>query len=291
MSAESKLDHVCAGSAPSAAPADAVQLAAEFLGEKLGPLSPKAAIVLGSGLGGLADAVANGLRIPYSEIPGFPTSTVVGHSGELIAGELEGVPVVLQSGRFHMYEGHDPGIIALPVRVFASLGVRFLFVTNAAGGISPNLRPPTLMLIADHINFMWRNPLTGPVAPLESRWPDMFDAYDSQLRSIARDAALEAGVPLGEGVYLGLLGPSFETPAEIRMLRRLGADAVGMSTVPEVVAARALDIRVLGISSVTNLGAGISPTKLSHLEVLEAGKELARGLESVVRGVLARLPD
>src|SRR5437773_2095530 len=213
----------------------------------------------------------------------------IGGIGELVGGTLEGVPVLVQSGRFHLYEGHAPDVAALPTRVFARLGATTLVVTNAAGGIRHTFRPPVLMLIADHINLMFKNPLVGPVAEGDERFPDMSDPYDPALRRLARDVARTERIPLEEGVYAGLLGPSFETPAEIRMLQRLGADAVGMSTVPEVIAARARGIRCLGFSSITNVAAGLSAHKLSHLEVLEAGKQVAGQLEQLIRGVLGRL--
>ena len=252
----------------------------------LGDLKPRVAIVLGSGLGALAGKVEERQALPYGKIPGFPISTVAGHGGELVAGTLEGVPVLLQSGRFHLYEGHAPDVAALPVRVFADLGIRTVILTNAAGGLKPTFRPPVLMLIADHINLMFKNPLLGPVVVGEQRFPDMSEPYDRGLRQSAREAALKNGIALDEGVYAGLLGPSYETPAEIRMLQRMGADAVGMSTVPETIAARARGMRVLGISTITNLAAGISPTPLSHEEVMAAGKAVAQQLESLVRGVL-----
>jgi purine-nucleoside phosphorylase len=255
----------------------------------LDKLEPQVAMVLGSGLGGLAASVEQPRRLPYSEIPGFPVPTVAGHGGELVAGRIEGRPVLLQSGRFHLYEGHDPQTVALPTRVFAALGIRVLMLTNAAGGVRLGLRPPALMLIADHINLMWKNPIIGPVENGEQRFPDMSEPYDAELRALARRVALTEGLALEEGVYAGLLGPSYETPAEIRMLQRIGADAVGMSTIPEVIVARARGLRVLGISTITNLAAGISPTKLSHDEVLAAGKQVAADLERLVRGVLRRL--
>ncbi|HEY5658502.1 MAG TPA: purine-nucleoside phosphorylase [Myxococcota bacterium] len=257
--------------------------------ERLGDLEPRVAVVLGSGLGGLAEGVPRPVRIPYEDVPGFPTPQVAGHAGELVAGELEGVPVILQSGRFHLYEGHAPDTAALAVRAFAELGVEILIVTNAAGGLQPTFRIPTLMLIADHLNLMWRNPLIGPVVEGEERFPDMAVPYDRELRELARRVAREAGIRLEEGVYAGVLGPSYETPAEIEMLRRARADAVGMSTVPEVVAARARGVRVLGISSITNRAAGLSAEPLSHEEVLEAGRQLAADLEVVVRGVVRGL--
>ena len=267
-----------------------IQEAAAAVRARLGSLKPRVAIVLGSGLGALADKVQSAIRIPQSAIPGFPGTTVAGHKGELIGGTLEGVPVLLQSGRFHLYEGHDPATAALPVRVFGALRIGTLIVTNAAGGIRRTLKPPRLMLISDHINFMFRNPLIGPVVEGEERFPDMSDPYDSSLRRLAREAAREAGVNLEEGVYIAVLGPSYETPAEIRAFEKLGADAVGMSTVPEVIAARARGIRCLGFSTITNQAAGISPTPLAHAEVLVAGKQVAGELEAVIRGVLARLP-
>jgi purine-nucleoside phosphorylase len=263
--------------------------AADVVAKRLGKLKPRVAIVLGSGLAGVAGAVRDPVRVPYKEIPGFPEPGAPGHKGELVGGTLEGVPVVVQSGRFHLYEGHPPQLAALPTRVFARLGVGTLVVTNAAGGIRRSFRPPTLMLIADHVNLMFRNPLVGPVEEGEERFPDMSDPYDPALRTHAREVARTERIPLEEGVYAALLGPSFETPAEIRMLERLGADAVGMSTVPEVIAARARGIRCLGFSSITNVAAGLSAEKLSHLEVLEAGKQVAGQLERLIRGVLQRL--
>jgi purine-nucleoside phosphorylase len=250
---------------------------------------PRAAIVLGSGLGALAEAVEDPIRIPYADISGFPLPTVHGHAGELVAGTIAEVPVILQSGRFHLYEGHAPDTVVLPVRLFAELGAEVLVVTNAAGGLRPTFRPPLLMLIADHLNLLWRNPLIGAVVGGEARFPDMSEPYDRDLRATARTVARNAGVALEEGVYAAVLGPSYETPAEIRMLQRIGADAVGMSTVPEVLAARARGLRVLGISSITNAGAGITGEPLSHEDVLQAGRYLASGLETIVRGVVAGL--
>lgn len=257
--------------------------------KKLGARKPRVAIVLGSGLGFLADEITDPLRIQYRDIPGFPEPGVAGHKGELVAGTLEGVPVIVQAGRFHLYEGHSAAVAALPVRVFAGLGVDTLIVTNAAGGVRRTFRAGSLMLIADHINFMWRNPLTGPPEAGEQRFPLMHEPYDAELRAHARAVARGAHIPLEEGVYAGLLGPSYETPAEVRMLERLGADAVGMSTVVEVIAARALGMRCLGFSLVTNPGAGISPVPLSHAEVMDiagkAGGELARLVEGVIESL------
>jgi purine-nucleoside phosphorylase len=267
-----------------------IERAAAAVARRLEGRTPRVAIVLGSGLGHLADDVEGAARVPYREIPGFPEPGVAGHKGELVAGTLEGVPVLVQSGRFHLYEGHAADVAALPVRVFSRLGIRTLIVTNAAGGARPTFRAGTLMLIADHVNLMFRNPLIGPVLKGEDRFPDMSEPYDAGLRELARAAAREAGVALEEGVYVGLLGPSFETPAEIRMLQRLGIDAVGMSTVPEVIVARARGMRCLGFSSITNLAAGTSPNKLNHAEVLEAGLKIGQSLAAVVKGVLRRLP-
>ncbi|HSD31190.1 MAG TPA: purine-nucleoside phosphorylase [Gemmatimonadales bacterium] len=264
--------------------------AAAAVQERLEGRAPTVAIVLGSGLGHLADEVQQAVRVPYAEIPGFPQPSVAGHRGELVAGTLEDMPVLVQSGRFHLYEGHSADIAGLPVRVFAQLGVRMLIVTNAAGGVRPTFRAGTLMLIADHVNLMFRNPLIGPVLKGEERFPDMSEPYDAGLRALAREAAREAGIALEEGVYVGLLGPSYETPAEIRMLQRLGIDAVGMSTVPEVIVARARGMRCLGFSTITNLAAGISPTKLSHAEVLDVGRQVGQALATIVRGVVRMLP-
>jgi len=266
-----------------------LRAATEAVSRTLGSLAPRVAIVLGSGLGDAADKVRSATRIPYAEIPGFQKPSAPGHKGELVAGTLDGVPVLVQSGRFHLYEGHAPAVAALPVRLFARLGVGTLIVTNAAGGIRPTFRPPTLMLIADHINLMFRNPLEGPVEEGEQRFPDMSDPYDPALRALAREVARQEKIVLEEGVYAALLGPSYETPAEIRMLQRLGADAVGMSTVPEVIVARARGIRCLGFSSITNVAAGLSAAPLSHAEVLAAGTQVAGQLATLIRGVIARL--
>jgi len=254
--------------------------------ERLGDLSPRVGVVLGSGLGALGEAVEGAVVVPYADIPGMPLPTVAGHRGEFVAGRLEGVPVILQRGRLHLYEGHAPETAVFPVRLMAGLGVEVLIVTNAAGGIRPAMTPPALMLIRDHLNLTGRSPLVGPAAEGEPRFPDMSAAYDPALRALASTVARASGVTLHEGVYAGLLGPSFETPAEIRMLATLGADAVGMSTVLEVIAARARGLRVLGISTITNPAAGITDQPLNHDEVLEAGRAVARDLEVVVRGVL-----
>ena len=256
---------------------------------RLAGFEPRVAIVLGSGLACLADAVGDAQRIPYADIPGFPPVGVAGHKGELVAGMLAGVPVVVQNGRFHLYEGHAPGVAALPVRLFHRMGAHTLILTNAAGGIRPSFQPGTLMLIADQINLTSRNPLIGPLETGEERFPDMSDPYDRALRALARDVARDAKIPLEEGVYAGLLGPSYETPAEIRMLQRLGADAVGMSTVSEVVVARARGMSCLGFSTITNVAAGLSSEKVSHEQVLAMGERVAGQLARVIAGVIGRM--
>lgn len=250
---------------------------------------PAAAIVLGSGLGRLGERLAERRKLPYREIPGFPAPGVEGHAGMLVAGTLNGRAVLCQGGRFHAYEGYPAELLALPVRLFATLGIRTLLLTNAAGGIRRALPPGSLMLIADQINFTFRNPLIGPARPGEERFPDMSAPYDVELAGWARAAARDAKLPLEAGVYAGVAGPSYETPAEIRMLARMGADAVGMSTVLEGVTARALGMRVLGVSVITNHAAGISPAPLSHAEVTAAAAAAGERLEGLIGGVVARL--
>ncbi|MEE8477395.1 MAG: purine-nucleoside phosphorylase [Gemmatimonadales bacterium] len=263
-----------------------VETAAGFLRERLEGRTPGTAIVLGSGLGGLVDRMDDTLTIPYGEIPGFHPSTVVGHKGELVLGRLAGVDVIAQAGRFHLYEGHDADTVALPVRVFAELGVERFIVTNAAGGIRRTFGPGTLMLIADHINLTFRNPLFGPALQGEERFPDMSEPYDEALRGLAHDVAQAKSIRLTDGVYAGLLGPAYETPSEVRMLERLGADAVGMSTVLEVVAARARGVRCLGVSTITNPAAGLTHHRLSHDEVMEVGRQVAQALGDLIEGVV-----
>jgi purine-nucleoside phosphorylase len=266
-----------------------IEATAAAIRERLQSRQPKIAIVLGSGLGFLTEHMTDSVRIHYQEIPGFPTTTVIGHGGELVAGRLAGKEVLAQSGRFHLYEGHDASVAALPVRAFSALGIETVVLTNAAGGIRRTFSSGTVMLIADHINLTFRNPLTGPILPGEERFPDMSDPYDRSLRALARQVALERRIALDEGVYVQLLGPSYETPAEIRMLDGLGADAVGMSTVVEVIAARARGLRCLGFSVVTNLAAGISPKKLDHVEVLETANRVRDELAALVEGVIKRM--
>ena len=272
----------------SASPrAEAVEAAKTAIAARLGRIEPAVAIVLGSGLGPLADRVADPIRIGYGEIPGFHVPSVEGHRGELVIGHLAGRAVIVQSGRFHMYEGHSADVSALPVRAFAEIGVGTLIVTNAAGGINPEFGAGTIMLINDHLNLTGRTPLLGECLPGEERFPDMTVAYDSALREIARRIAKANDVPLAEGVYAGLLGPSYETPAEVTMVGRAGADAVGMSTVVEVIAARARGMRCLGFSTVTNAAAGLSQASLSHAEVMEMAAQVGGRLGSLVEGIVA----
>jgi purine-nucleoside phosphorylase len=261
-----------------------------FLRERV-TRAPAAVLVLGSGLGGLADEIEDAVRIPFAEIPGFPRreQELAGHAGRLVAGRLASVEVVAMQGRFHLYEGWSPEQVALPLRALKALGAGVLLATNAAGGIRPGFRPGDLMLIADHINLMGANPLIGRTVPGEARFPDMSDPYDAEFRRRAEEVARELRVPLVQGVYAGLLGPSYETPAEIRMLARLGADAVGMSTVPEVIVARALGVRCLGLSCITNLAAGLGHAKLSHDEVMEEGARVRDRLAALVRALLPRI--
>jgi purine-nucleoside phosphorylase len=255
---------------------------------KRASLEPRVGIILGSGLGGLAKSIAEAVRIPFTEIPGFPEVTVAGHEGAVILGALGGRQIVALSGRFHMYEGHPASLAAFPVRVFHALGAHDLFVSNAAGGISPKLAVGDLMMISDHLNLMGTNPLVGESQEGEIRFPDMTDAYNPGLRWLLRTTAESLGIKLREGVYAGLLGPSYETPSEVKMLRLLGADAVGMSTVPEVIVARALGMRVAGVSCITNAAAGVTGAALSHAEVLETTSRVSAAFESLVTEFLAR---
>jgi purine-nucleoside phosphorylase len=255
--------------------------------------TPRAAIILGTGLGGLADAVTNPVSIPYADLPDWPVSTVLGHAGQLVAGELEGRPVLAMQGRVHYYEGYSMAQVTLPVRVFQRLGIDILVVTNAAGAINPEFIPGDVMLITDHLGLagmMGLNPLIGPnLEEFGPRFPDMSQAYDRELASLARRVAEENRLTLREGVYAGLSGPSFETPADLRFLRAAGADSVGMSTVPEVTVARHGGTRVLGFSGISNKANLDGNTLTSHEEVLEAGKILAPKLEILIRGVLSLL--
>jgi purine-nucleoside phosphorylase len=275
---------------------DQANEAADFLRLKLAGLAPHIAIVLGSGLGAVAEAVASPAIVPYAEIPHFPQSTVEGHSGRIVAGLLAGVPVVVMQGRVHYYEGYSPQQVTFPMRVLGRLGIETVILTNAAGGINSNYQIGDLVLLSDHINSLGFNPLIGPNEPRFGdgtrsglRFFDMTEAYSVQLRALAQEVARGDGFALHEGVYLATSGPSFETPAEIRAFRTLGADLVGMSTVPETIVARHMGIRVLGISCVTNLAAGISPTQLSHAEVFEAGSKVQHRLASLLAGLLPKI--
>jgi len=251
-------------------------------------LEPRVAVVLGSGLGAFAEALADRAEIPYAEIPGWPVSTAVGHAGKLVLGRLDGLPVAVMAGRSHLYEGYTPAQVTMGVRVLRRLGVESILFTNAAGGINLSYSQGSLVLITDHINLQGANPLIGPnddaVGP---RFPDMSEAYSADYRETAHKVAAELGIQLSEGVYAALTGPSYETPAEIRYLRTIGADLVGMSTVPEVIVANYLGMRVLAISCVTNMAAGVLPQKISHQEVLETGRQVQ---DTLVRFLKALLP-
>jgi purine-nucleoside phosphorylase len=249
-------------------------------------------LILGSGLGAFADSFQNQIVIPFSDLPNFPSPTVPGHSGNLVAGYAEGVPVVAVQGRVHLYEGYSIEEVAVPARVLGLLGIGRLIVTNAAGGINPMFHPGDLMLITDHINMMGTNPLIGPnMDEAGPRFPDMSEAYDPGMRDITLEAAKREKITLRQGVYLGLPGPSYETPAEIRMCRILGADVVGMSTIPEVVIANQMGMRVLGISCITNMAAGILPQKLAHKEVIDTAEKASGKLQSLLGAILPRLTD
>jgi purine-nucleoside phosphorylase len=285
---------------------DQVAEAALFVRRQLGQLTPKIGIVLGSGLGAVADMVAHPVVIPYKQIPHFPVSTVEGHSGRMVAGLVSGVPtdrastlwchagipVIVMQGRVHFYEGYSPSQVTFPIRVLGALGLRAVVLTNAAGGLDKKFKVGQLVALSDHINLMGFNPLAGGNEPRFGfqpgsglRFPDMTTAYSARLRVQAGEAAAAAGFDLGEGVYLAVSGPSFETPAEIRAFRTLGATLIGMSTVPETIVARHMGVEVLGISCVTNLAAGLGATTLSHEEVFEAG----RSVEGQLVGLLERL--
>jgi purine-nucleoside phosphorylase len=264
--------------------------AARYISAKAQGRAPRVAVVLGSGLGGVADAVEDAVEIPYEEIPHFVHSTVEGHAGKLIIGNCGGVEVVLMKGRFHFYEGYSMPEVTLPVRVFALMGIRSLVLTNAAGGTSPHLSPGSLMIITDHINMMGDNPLRGPNdSRFGPRFPDMTRVYTPAYIEAAHEVAREMGVVLTEGVYLGLRGPSYETPAEVRMLRDLGGDALGMSTVPEAIVARHAGMNILAISCITNIAAGLSRHEIAHSEVMEVGARAGRKLAQLIISLIPRL--
>jgi len=252
--------------------------------------APQVGVVLGSGLGTVVDAVKVDTVIPYGDIPGAKAATVIGHSGQMVFGSVGKLPVVLLSGRMHFYEGYEMNEVMLLSRIIGRLGIKTLVVTNAAGGINTSFKAGDLMLISDHINFMGANPLRGPnIDELGLRFPDMTEAYPENLRKTARDVAKKLGLKLQEGVYLALSGPTYETPAEIRAFRALGADAVGMSTVPEVIAMSQMNIPVLGISLITNMAAGVLKQKLHHQEVMDTAARAAKDFTALIVGILERL--
>jgi len=263
---------------------------AKSLLERRTALRPVIGLVLGSGLGAFADELTGRVEIDYSEIPGWPVSTIAGHAGKLVIGKLGDLPVAVMAGRAHLYEGYTAAQVASPVRVLHAFGVRSIVFTNAAGGINGSLEQGGLVLISDHINLQGANPLVGPNDDtLGPRFPDMTEAYWHPYRDLAKDVALELCIFLAEGVYAGLVGPSYETPAEIRFLRTIGADVVGMSTVAEVIAANHMGMKVLAISCVTNMAAGLGDGKINHEEVLETGAAVRHTLVRFLRELLPRL--
>ncbi|HUL33878.1 MAG TPA: purine-nucleoside phosphorylase [Candidatus Eisenbacteria bacterium] len=265
------------------------EAAARFI-QKKAKLRPKIALVLGSGLGAFADEFANATRIPYAKIPHFPRSTAVGHAGQLVLGRVDGVEVVGMQGRVHLYEGYSAQDVAFPIRVFSRLGVKAVILTNAAGGINKAFTQGRLVVISDHINLQGANPLSGPNEDkFGPRFPDMTHAYDKRFRELALAAGEGLGIELGEGVYAALAGPSYETPAEIRYLRAIGTDLVGMSTVPEVLAARHSRMRALGISCVTNAAAGVLDQPLDHTEVLETAERVKGQFIVLLRAVIPQI--
>jgi purine-nucleoside phosphorylase len=273
-----------------------MQKAAQFIASKTSA-TPKIGIVLGSGLGKFAEGLANATRIPYREIPGFPVSTAIGHEGELVIGSLPdeagpGPDIAVMSGRFHLYEGYSPQQVVSGIRLFGEMGIKQVVLTNAAGGINLRYAEGALVLISDHINLQGANPLVGENDErLGPRFPDMSEVYSKRLRDLARHAASERGMALEEGVYLAVLGPSYETPAEIRFFKAVGADLVGMSTAAEAIAARHLGLEVLGISCVTNVAAGLSDKTLSGEEVLAVGARVSAAFSQLLRDVLLRMSD
>jgi purine-nucleoside phosphorylase len=270
-------------------PYEIARAAAEALRQR-GATAPRVGLILGSGLGGFADTLDTLHKVPYAEIPGFHAPTVPGHAGNFCFGRMAGLEVAALQGRIHYYEGHDITTVVHPTRVLAVLGIEALIVTNAAGGIREGLSPGDLMLLGDHVNLMGVNPLRGENdASVGPRFPDMSTAYDPGLRDAARAAARARGIPLEEGVYVGLAGPSYETPAEIRFLRTIGGDAVGMSTVPEVIAARHMGVRVVGISCITNLAAGLGASTLSHVEVEETARDVRGRFQGLLAGLLEEI--
>lgn len=249
------------------------------------------AIVLGSGLGGFADEFEDSVALPYREIPGFVSSTAQGHAGSLVLGKVEGVPVMAMQGRVHYYEGYSLEEVTFPIRTFKLLGVNTLILTNAAGGVDVQLSQGALMVISDHLNLMGVNPLRGPNDDrFGPRFPDMSEVYSRDLQELATEQARALDINARRGIYAALAGPSYETPAEIHMLRAFGADAVGMSTVPEAIVARHMGMKVLGISCITNMAAGISEAPINHEEVMETGQKVRESFTQLLRGVIANVP-
>lgn len=268
---------------------DDIQRAAELLGERIAPRKPRIGLILGSGLGAFADSLDEAEGVPYDTLPGFAQSTVKGHAGRFVAGKSEGVEVLAMQGRVHLYEGLPMEQVVLPARTMVKLGCEVLVITNAAGGITEGLKPGDLVLISDHLNLQGQNPLSGENDErLGPRFPDMTEAYAPALRELAKKVGASQGLSLGEGVYAGLLGPSYETPAEIRMLRAMGADLAGMSTVTEAIAVNHMGARVLGISCVTNLAAGLGG-KLTHDEVKETAEKVKPRFIELLRGIITAL--
>lgn len=266
-----------------------LEQAKKFISAQL-KATPKVGLILGSGLGVLADEIKDAIKIPYEQIPGFLKSTVSGHAGQLVSGKLNGVDVIVMQGRFHFYEGYGLDAITFPIRVMKSIGVEKLIVTNAAGGINKDFNPGDLMLITDHINNTGQNPLIGPNDSRQGvRFPDLTHAYDPQLRNMAKVVANELSIDLKEGVYVWNTGPTYETPAEVKMLQLLGADAVGMSTVPEVIVARHIGLSVLGISCISNMAAGILDEPLSHEDVIKTTESVRLKFISLVKSILTKL--
>ncbi|PLR76380.1 purine-nucleoside phosphorylase [Bacillus sp. V3-13] len=268
---------------------DKIENSAAFL-KNAYPKAPRVGLILGSGLGVLGDEIENPTKIAYEKIPGFPVSTVEGHAGQLVFGTIHGVEVVAMQGRFHYYEGYSLEQVTFPVRVMKELGVEILIVTNAAGGVNTSFSPGDLMLITDHINNMGVNPLIGPNdSRLGVRFLDMSEAYSRELRALAKETAERLGINVKEGIYTGNTGPAYETPAEVRMIRTLGGDAVGMSTVPEVIVARHAGMKVLGISCISNMAAGILDQPLTHSEVIETTEKVKADFLLYVKEIVKRI--
>lgn len=261
----------------------------DYIKNKIGDFKPEIAIVLGSGLGELADEYCE-IKLAYSEIPGFPVSTVKGHNGNLVFAKVNGKNIMMMQGRFHFYEGHSMQTVTYPIKIMKKLGVETILITNAAGGVNPYFKPSSLMIIKDHINFMGTNPLIGPNDDtLGERFPDMSEVYTKSLREIAHTCSKNLNIPVEEGIYIALTGPTYETPAEVNMVRTLGADAVGMSTVPEAIVASYLKMKVLGISCICNSAAGISTVGLSHKEVLEAAEKAKTNFKKLVLEIIKNI--